>query len=41
MCSLGLDSLAMTFVGLFGYWRSSRLIKVLETRTVDAKELTA
>jgi len=38
--SLGLGSLAMTFVGLSGYWRSSRLIKMLETGTVEAKELT-
>ena len=38
--SLGLGSQAMTFVGLFGYWRSSRLIKVMETGTVEAKELT-
>ena len=38
--ALGLGSLAMTFVGLSGYWRSSRLIKMLETGTVEAKELT-
>ena len=38
--SLGLGSLAMTFVGLSGYWRSSRLVKMLETGTVEAKELT-
>ena len=37
---VGLGSLAMTFVGLSGYWRSSRLIKMLETGTVEAKELT-
>ena len=39
--SLGLGSLAMTVVGLFGYWRSSRLIKILETGAIEAKELTA
>jgi hypothetical protein len=29
----------MTFVGLSSYWRSSRLIKMLETGTLEAKEL--
>jgi uncharacterized membrane protein YidH (DUF202 family) len=38
--SLGLSSLAMTFVGISGYWRSSHLIKMLENGTVEAKELT-
>jgi len=37
---MGLGSLAMAFVGLSGYWRSSRLVKMLETETVEAKELT-
>lgn len=39
--ALGLGSLSMTFVGLFGYWRTSRFIKALETGTVEVKELTS
>lgn len=38
--SLGLISLVMTFVGVSGYWRSSRLIKMLESGAVEAKALT-
>jgi len=31
----------MTFVGISGYWRSSRLIKMLETGNVEVKEPAA
>ena len=32
---LGMSSLAMTFAGISGYWRSHRLIKMLEAGTVE------
>jgi uncharacterized membrane protein YidH (DUF202 family) len=38
--ALALGSLTMTFVGLAGYWRSSGLIKMLETGTVEVKDFT-
>ncbi len=38
--SLGLSSIAMTLIGISGYWRSSRLIKALEAGTVETREPT-